>query len=117
MNRNDFDNILSNQKEISFSDAYRQLTKVTKVCGFLNLKGYDQTEILVKATRSTNKGRAEIKLIEADDTYRFYFKKDETGHIPYSNDRAWFGSYDKYLIKNIGKGCAYVLELNKPKTK
>ena len=110
MNRIDFDNILSNQKEITFSEAYKQITRVTKICGFLNTQGYDPKETSVKPLKSTNKGRAEIKLIEPDDTYSFYLKKDEDGDTPYSRIKTWFGVYDKYLVKNIGKGCAIVLE-------
>jgi hypothetical protein len=117
MNRSDFDNILLNQIEIPFDEAYKQITKVTKICGFLNLGGYDSTETLVKPTKSTNKGRAEIKLIEPNNTYSFYLKKDEDGNIPYSNKRSWFGVHDKYLIKNIGRGCAYVFEKQTTKHK
>lgn len=106
MDINTFNNIVSNQTEISFTAARRNLKKVTKICGFLNLRGYDPTETLVKPVQEYG----ELRLIEPNNTYSVYLKKDEDGHIPYSRHHQYFGEYNNYLILNIGKGCAYVFE-------
>jgi hypothetical protein len=106
MDINTFNNIISNQTEISFDVARKQIKKVTKICGFLNLRGYESLETPVKPVQV----RGEIRLIEPNDTYSVYLKKDEDGHIPYSKHRKWFGEYNEYLIENIGKGCAYVFK-------
>ncbi len=106
MDSNTFNNIINNQNEISFVVARKQIVNVKKICGFLNLRGYDPKETNV----TPEKFRGEIRLMQPDNTYSVYLKSDEDGYIPYSKERKWFGQYNNYLILNIGKGCAYVFE-------
>lgn len=107
MNRKDFDNIVKSQTEITFDNARKKILKVVKICGFLNLRGYDPIEKSVKPTRY----RSEIQLIEDNDTYSIHLSKHEDGVIPYANYSSWYGVYENYLIKNIGSDCATVMEM------
>jgi len=79
MDINTFNNIISNQTEISFDVARKQIKKVTKICGFLNLRGYESLETPVKPVQV----RGEIRLIEPNDTYSVYLKRTRmvTYHI------------------------------------
>jgi len=107
MQRSQFDNIVSNQIEVTNHKVIvKYFKRITKRCGFLNLKGYDNSEFNI--TPCLEYG--EIRLIEPDDCYSDYINirpKSELGYSP----KKWYGINGNYFIKNIGDDCQTIYEI------
>ena len=107
MNQIDFNNIVSNQTEITnHKTVVEYYQKITKRCGFLNQKGYNDSEYNITPIKEHD----EIRLIQDNDTYSDYIKIRSNN---FHTVKVSYGINDKYLIKNIGDDCHTVYELQK----
>lgn len=106
--------IIDEQEEISTKEVIKLFGKISKICGFMNLRGYDGTETKVKP----EKKYGEIRLYDNKNTYSnwiYYneskFKEKEEMSFYATGLNCWYGKFGNYLIKNIGKDCQTVYEL------
>lgn len=111
MNLQQFKNIVNSQVKInSHKDVVKNYLKVTKKCGFFNAVGFDQRESDIKPIREYG----EVRLFEnisingeIEEVYGDYIKVK-----PLDNTAVWYGTFNNYLIKNIGDSCQTVYLLS-----
>jgi len=103
MNKIIFNHLVSKQTEITnHKTVVEYYKKITKLCGFLNQKGYNDSEYGVTPLLEYE----EVRLIKDDDTYSDYVKVESRNETP-----VWYGINGDYFIKNIGNDCHIVYEI------
>lgn len=103
MEKNEFDIIVSDQKQVNdVKLVIKYYKRIIKKCGFFNLRGYDDTECDIKPCVEYG----EVRLIEPDDCYSEYIKVKSP--IEY---KRWYGLNGNYFIVNIGNDCQTVYNM------
>jgi hypothetical protein len=101
-----FEQIVFNQREITdYKTVLKCYMEVSKLCGRLNLKGYNGEEYNVTPIKE----HGEIRLIQDNDTYSNYIKINPKPLL--DSPKISYGICNRYLVKNIGEGCYTVYEL------
>jgi hypothetical protein len=101
-----FEKIVSNQSEITdYKTVLKYYMQVSKLCGRLNLKGYNGEEYNVTPIKE----HGEIRLIQDNDTYSNYMKINPNYLL--DSPKISYGICNGYLVKNIGEDCHTVYKL------
>jgi hypothetical protein len=101
-----FKKIVSNQSKITdYKTVLKYYMQVSKLCGILNLKGYNGEEYNVTPIKE----HGEIRLIQDNDTYSNYIKINPNYLLDLP--KISYGICNRYLVKNIGENCYTVYEL------